>query len=337
MAIKPHFGNPMIEQRTLSTGKGIVELAKSVIQVSGPDRLKWLHSMLTSDVQNLSPGQSREALLLDPQGHVEHEFHIVDDGEITWLIVAQDASGELATYLDRMTFRSKVQVEDKTGDFSVFGAHAQLQSVGVIWQDPWPEVVSGGARYAKGAAASWSYFEYIVPTDNAGEFAPELERVGTDAHEALRIEAHRPSISDVDERTLPNELDWLATAVHLSKGCYRGQEAVAKTHNLGHPPRRFTFLHLDGTGHDIPAAGDPVFLLEANGPGEKQVGHITSVAQHFEAGPIALALLKRTVDSEADLIVVGENGQYSAKQEVIVPIDAGKAAGLKRPSLLMGK
>jgi len=337
MAAKQHFGNPMIEQRTLAAGRGIVELAKSVIQVTGADRLDWLHSMLTSDIKNLTPGQSREALLLDPQGHVQHEFHIVDDGETTWLIVATDAAAEILKYLDRMMFRSKVVLADRTDEFVVFGVHAQLASEGVVWQDPWPEVVAGGARYAAGAPSGWVYQEHVIATDAAAAFAPQLERVGTLAHEALRIEAHRPSILDVDDKTLPHELDWLATAVHLSKGCYRGQEAVAKTHNLGHPPRRLTFLHLDGTAHDVPLAGDEIFTFDSGQRGERAVGRITSVGQHYEAGPIALALLKRNLDIDAELLVVSEHGEYSAKQEVIVPVDAGKAAGLKRPNLLMGK
>jgi folate-binding Fe-S cluster repair protein YgfZ len=94
---------------------------------------------------------------------------------------------------------------------------------------------------------------------------------------------------------------------------------------------------LDGTAHDVPVAGDEIFAFEAGVRSERAVGRITSVAQHYEAGPIALALLKRNLDVDAELLVVSEHGEYSAKQEVIVPADAGKAAGLKRPNLLMGK
>src|SRR5205085_9721513 len=82
---------------------------------------------------------------------------------------------------------------------------------------------------------------------------------GLDAFEALRVEARRPRLGvDTDHRTIPNELEWLNTAVHLDKGCYRGQETVARVHNLGRPPRRLVLLHLDGVSEELPAPGTPV-------------------------------------------------------------------------------
>ncbi len=76
---------------------------------------------------------------------------------------------------------------------------------------------------------------------------PGRAPAGFDAYEALRVEARRPRFGvDTDHRTIPNELQWLRTAVHLDKGCYRGQETVARVHNLGRPPRRLVLLHLDG-------------------------------------------------------------------------------------------
>ena len=73
------------------------------------------------------------------------------------------------------------------------------------------------------------------------------------AAEALRVAAWRPRLGfETDHRTIVHEVDWLRTAVHLHKGCYRGQETVARVHNLGRPPRRLVFLHLDGSGHVLP-------------------------------------------------------------------------------------
>ena len=121
---------------------------------------------------------------------------------------------------------------------------------------------------------------------------------GAMAWEALRIEAGRPRRArEVDERAIPHELDWLRTAVHLTKGCYPGQETVARTLNLGRPPRRLTLLQLDGLAGGLPAPGDVVRL------GERPVGAVTSVARHHELGPIALALLRRGVPAEAALSV----------------------------------
>jgi folate-binding protein YgfZ len=337
MSAKAHFGNPMIEQRHLAAGDAVVELDSGVIRIGGEDRLEWLHSMLTADFKNLKPGQSREALLLDVQGHVEHVFHASDDGTETTLIVSAEAVEGLLVWFDRMTFRSKVSISNVSSEFVVFGAVAEITGLPATWIDPWPEVVAGGVRYAKTSGAKWGYREFLIHRDDYAEFTSKHELVGTDALDALRVAAWRPSLAEVDERTMPHEVDWMATAVHLSKGCYRGQEAVAKTHNLGHPPRRLVFLHLDGSGHALPEVGSEIWVLNPDGTrSERARGKVTSMAQHYEQGPIALGLVQRTVAEDAELVVVSEYGAISAAQEVIVPADAGKAAGLSRPNLLMG-
>ncbi len=121
--------------------------------------------------------------------------------------------------------------------------------------------------------------------------------------------AWRPRLGcETDHRTIPHEVDWLRTAVHLHKGCYRGQETIARVHNLGRPPRRIVFLHLDGSGHVLPDAGAPL------ASGEREVGRLTSVARHFEDGPIALAVVKRSVPTDAELLA----GVVSAAQTVVV-------------------
>ncbi|NDH64935.1 MAG: folate-binding protein [Microbacteriaceae bacterium] len=337
MPAKAHFGDPMIEQRHLAAGVAVVELDSGVIRIDGDDRLEWLHSMLTADFKNLKPGQSREALLLDVQGHVEHVFHASDDGTATTLIVSGDAVAGLLVWFDRMTFRSKVSIQDVSSECVVVGAVAEIEGLTAAWTDPWPDVVAGGVRYAKASGAKWGYREYLVPRKDYESFSGKHELAGTDALDALRIAAWRPSLAEVDGRTMPHEVDWMATAVHMSKGCYRGQEAVAKTHNLGHPPRRLVFLHLDGSGHALPEVGSEIWVLNADGTrSERARGIVTSMAQHFEQGPIALGLVQRTVPEDAALLVVSEYGAISAAQEVIVPSDAGKAAGISRPSLLMG-
>ncbi|KGM15074.1 hypothetical protein N867_12210, partial [Actinotalea fermentans ATCC 43279 = JCM 9966 = DSM 3133] len=133
----------------------------------------------------------------------------------------------------------------------------------------------------------------------------------------LRVAAWRPrAAAEVDHRAIPHELDWLRTAVHLHKGCYRGQETIARVHNLGRPPRRLTMLHLDGSGHLIPVPGAAV-----HDDAGRPVGHVTSVARHHEQGPIALALLKRSLPEDARLAVVCDGGDVAAAQEVIVPAE----------------
>ena len=162
----------------------------------------------------------------------------------------------------------------------------------------------------------------------------DVPAAGTLALEALRIAAWRPRLStEADDKTIPHELDWLRSAVHLNKGCYRGQETVAKVHNLGHPPRRLVMLHLDGSEGVLPAPGDVVLLPAAPAAEDSEpteVGRITSAAIHHELGPIALAVIKRTVDPSADLVVAADGAQVAAAQEVIVPTDAGAEANVPR-------
>ena len=132
------------------------------------------------------------------------------------------------------------------------------------------------------------------------------------AWDALRIAAWRPLIGrDTDARSIPAELDWMRTAVHLHKGCYRGQESVARVVNLGKPPRRLTFLQLDGSRGDLPESGARLMR------GNRQVGVVTSAARHYELGPVALALISRNVSEDTVFDIDG----VSAAQEIIVPRD----------------
>lgn len=315
------FGNPLVEQRDLLSGKASVTLDSKVITVTGDDRLKWLHALLSQNIVHLKPGESCEALLLNPQGHIEASIHVADDGVTSTLIVDESAAEHTLAHLTKMKLRTQVTIElhDELQVFATFGA--PIEGAETVWSDPWPAVYPGGHRYATASGEPWDYFESIAPISN-------LKEAGTVALEALRVASHRPAMNEVDEKTLPHELDWLATGVHLSKGCYRGQESVAKVHNLGHPPRRLVLLHLDGSGHLLPDVSAKVFL------GETEVGRITSAGTHYEAGAIALAVIKRNVAEDALLEV---EGNISASQQVIVPQSAGKVVTVPRNKLMMGR
>ncbi|MEY4310093.1 MAG: hypothetical protein RLZ71_19 [Actinomycetota bacterium] len=313
------MSNPLLDQRALAEGKALAKLTdRSVIAIDGPDRHKWLHSILSQALLGLRAGDSAEALQLDANGHIEYALHLYEDGERTWAIVERSTKQALMAWLDRMIFRSDVTLTDLDDTHSVyFGIGTDI---GVTWADPWPGVVAGGVRYAAEGFA-FNAREHILTE------TPELPLVDTSAAEPLRIASRRPrQATEVDEKSLPHEYDWLATAVHLSKGCYRGQETVAKVHNVGHPPRRLTFLHLDGSNHLLPEETDVTLDGEV-------VGRVTSIGQHYEMGPIALAILKRSVPEDAVLMV----GNCSAAQEVIVPQSAGKAANLPPRNLLNGR
>ena len=344
-----HYGNPLGEQRALAAGTAIVDLSdRAVITVTGPDRLTWLDSLTSQSLAGLAAGASAETLLLDPTGRLEHAIRVIDDGVTAWLLVDGAEGAPLAAWLDRMRFMLRVEVADRSADYATFGTLAApvaeaLRAVAatpngipLIWRDPWLDVAPGGHQYAHPAqhpAAGWTYAEVLVDRADAAAAASlaDSPAAGTLALEALRIAAWRPRLStEADEKTIPHELDWLRSAVHLNKGCYRGQETVAKVHNLGHPPRRLVMLHLDGSEGVLPGPGDSVLLPSADDSAPTEVGRITSAAIHHELGPIALAVIKRNVDPAADLVVAADGAQVAAAQEVIVPTDAGAEANVPR-------
>lgn len=305
--VAAHYGDPMREQRLLAEGLGVVDLShRGVVTVSGADRLSWLHSLTSQQLTDLPPRTSAESLVLTPKGHIEHALHVVDDGERTWLSVEPGTAESLVAWLDSMRFMLRVEVEDVSDRYAVLGESVDREGVEgepPTWLDPWPRVVGDTATYGPpaeehpGLARRWR--EVIIPVGDLSAAVGDRELVGTWAAEALRVAAWRPRLgAETDHRTIAHELDWLRTAVHLHKGCYRGQETIARVHNLGRPPRRIAFLHLDGSGHTLPDAGAEIRL------GEKVVGRVTSRARHHEDGPIALAVVKRNVDTDADLLVV---------------------------------
>ncbi|WP_084106542.1 folate-binding protein YgfZ [Demequina sp. NBRC 110056] len=348
-----HYGDPTAEQRALEAGRAVADQSHlGIVTVTGPDRLSWLDSLSTQQVGALAPGQSSELMILSPQGRIEHVAGIVDDGETAWLI--SESAPALALFLDRMRFMLRVEVADATADWAALGeavAAPAADGEPVTWVDPWPGIVAGGTTYAAtpdqphaGAERAWRLVlvpraELEAAIDARVEAGWTL--VGTWATEAARIAAHRPRAArEVDETSLPHELDWLRTAVHLHKGCYRGQETVAKVHNVGRPPRRLTMLHLDGSGHALPEPGAPV--LQGDGDDAREVGRVTSVARHHELGPIALAVLKRSVDPSSVLTVPSDGGPLAASQELIVNADGFSADRPPKPGptmkgLLMGK
>ena len=318
--VAAHYGDPYGEQRALAGGAGLVDRShRGVIRITGPDRLSWLHSLTTQSLDKLPAGETAEALVLSPNGHVEHQLTLTDDGTSVWAHVEPGTAGPLIEFLESMRFMLRVEPADVTADYAVL----TIMGPGAGQARP------GGVAATMANPFQKDLIDLVVPRPQLAAAAAELQAAGAVlagmwAHEALRIAARRPRLGqDTDHRTIPHEMGWIETAVHLSKGCYRGQETVARVHNLGHPPRRLVFLHLDGSADALPSHGDPVELSGA------QIGFIGSAARHYELGPIALALIKRTVPTDAGLTAAG----IAAAQEVIVPPDAGAnvKVTLRRP------
>jgi hypothetical protein len=290
--VAAHYGSLTGEQRTLEGGEGFVDLShRDVVRVSGPDRLAWLHSLTTQFLEGLQPRLPTAALVLSPQGHVEHAMYGVDDGEAFTAHLEPGQAAALVEWLDRMRFMMRVEVDDVT------------EELAVTWR---PAARLDGAPY--------SGYELIPRGELETYAAAAGPACGMWAFEALRIARGEPRLGlDTDHRTIPNEAGWIGTAVHLDKGCYRGQETVARVHTLGRPPRRLTMLHLDGSDNRLPQRGSDLLL------GERAVGFVGTSARHHELGPIALAMVKRNVPLEAELVTDG----LAAAQEVVVDPEAG--------------
>ncbi|HVF04761.1 MAG TPA: folate-binding protein [Frankiaceae bacterium] len=267
--VAAHYGDPLREQRA---GLPVVDRShREVVRVGGEDRLSWLHSLTTQHLTALPPGKWTEALVLSPHGHVEHHLTLVDDGTAVLAHVEPGTAGALLEFLDSMRFLLRVTPE-RVADLAVL-------------------TVGGADRLVPRDRLVASFDEAVAAGGTPA---------GTWAYEALRVAARRPRLGfETDHRTIPNELGWLETAVHLDKGCYRGQETVARVHNLGRPPRRLVLLHLDGSVDRLPAHGDAVEWEGA------AVGFVGTAARHHELGPIATALVKRNTPDDAPLTVAG--------------------------------
>ncbi|MEU6845981.1 folate-binding protein [Streptomyces sp. NPDC046716] len=299
--VAAHYGDLFREQRSLADGSGVVDLShRGVITVTGDDRLSWLHLLLTQHVSDLPAGQATEALILSANGHIEHALYLVDDGTTTWAHVEPGTQEALLAYLESMKFFYRVEAADRTAEFAV--VHLPAGSIA-----PVPD----------GAAVRETPYgrDLFLPRADLESYATEHgPAVGLLAYEALRVEQHRPRLGfETDHRTIPHELGWIGSAVHLQKGCYRGQETVARVQNLGKPPRRLVFLHLDGSEVHLPAHGAEV-RLAADGPEGRKIGFVTTSVRHHELGPIALALVKRNVPVDAPLLAE----TTAAAQEVVV-------------------
>lgn len=292
-AVAAHYGDPLGEQRRLINGQpAVVDRShRDVVEVAGPDRLAWLHSLVSQHLETLPPGEGREALLLSPHGHVEQHMVVSDDGSVCRIDLEPGQAEPFSSYLDRMRFMLRVEVSDQT----------QAVAVVTVVNPPEGFHTGGVPALLVERRMPWGA-DLLLRRDGLAEAVDDLglPLVGHGAFEALRVADRRPRFGfETDHRTIPHELGWIGSAVHLDKGCYRGQETVARVHNLGRPPRRLALLHLDGSREHLPAVGAQVMA------GDRAVGFLGTAAWHAELGQIALALIKRQVTDDSALTVDG--------------------------------
>lgn len=306
-----HYGDPLGEQRAAAQGAVVVDRShRAVLTLTGSERKTWLHTISSQHVSELPDGAVTENLSLDGQGRVEDHWVQTQLDGVTILDTEPWRGEALLGFLRKMVFWADVVVEP--ADLAVLS----LLGPGLA-DTPVLEVLGVAALPAPGTAValpeggfvrtlpgSAGEVDLVVPRAQTAQWLDRLvaagvRRAGVWAYEAHRVAALRPRLGvDTDERTIPHEVGWIGSAVHLDKGCYRGQETVARVHNLGKPPRMLVLVHLDGDA-ERPSPGDPLLA------GGRTVGRLGTVVDHVDEGPVALALLKRGLPADTELTTGG--------------------------------
>lgn len=328
-----HYGDPLGEQRAAADEAVLVDRShRAVLKLTGADRLTWLHTISSQHVSELSDGSVTENLSLDGQGRVEDHWIQTDLGGVTYLDTESWRGEPLLAYLKKMVFWS--DVAPQPADLAVLSLlgprladQAVLDALGVASlpaELTATALVNGG--FVRRMSGSVIELDLLVPRDQVADWHRRLTDAGVSlagvwAYEAHRVAALRPRLGvDTDERTIPHEVGWIGRAVHLEKGCYRGQETVARVHNLGKPPRMLVLVHLDGSS-DRPATGDPVLA------GGRAVGRLGTVVDHVDLGPISLALLKRGLPADTALTTGGDAETPAVIDADSIPAVDGMGAG----------
>lgn len=343
-----HYGDPLREQRWLEDGTGVVDLsARDVIRITGPERGAYLNLLGTQKLDDMSPGQAMSTFLLDPQGHIMHFLALVETGDEIWGWTEPGRGAGLVDHLTRMKFRMDVQADMRI-DMAVVWVGADIPVDSLM--DPGlgdralMDRSSGDSDpngHGEGVEGIPSAQETVDPCDGVGPqacparqgtpnclggkevFIPRSQvdhvmslghPVGMWAHTARRIASGVIRVGmDTDTNTLPNEVGVPSEDLVLNKGCYPGQETVARVYNVGAPPRRLVRLHLDGSQESFLDPNTPLTLDGA------EVGFLGSMAYHHELGPIGLGLVKRQTDDNATLMAA----DVPASIEPLVARDVG--------------
>lgn len=291
------------EDRALRTGAGLFDAsARGVVRVTGPDRLSFLQGMLTQDVEGLAAGAVADAALLTPKGAMVADARVVRRTDDLLLLTEPGYGPVVLGTLERYLISEDAELSDATPEFgqlSVVGPDAEALAVRALGLGPPTAAVL--RPFDAGGATGWALpqgqllpgLDLLVPVEGlATVFDRLLEAgatpVGFAALEVLRVERGTPRFgADMDEKTIPLEAN-LQRAIHYQKGCYIGQEVIARATFRGHVNRHLVGLRFAGPA---PAPRTELFI------GERRVGWVTSVVDSPRLGPIGLGYAHRDVDA----------------------------------------
>ncbi|HET7416328.1 MAG TPA: folate-binding protein [Solirubrobacterales bacterium] len=296
------------QYRQLREECGVVDVSsRGKLLVSGPEAAEYLQGQLTNDVEALEPGDGLYAALLDRKGHMQADMRVLRPGEgpDLWLDLEPEGLEAARRHLAMYKIGREVEVVDASEEralFSLIGPRAvEIAGSAALPENSCEEVTIGGAEcLAVGTALGIDVF---VATDESKRVWAALLEAGAaevtpEAAEIVRIETGRPRFgAEMGTETMPAEAGIVEDAVSFTKGCYIGQETVARLHYKGKPNR-----HLRGLKLSAPMAPGAPLLL-----GEKEVGTLGGAAVSPAFGPIGLAILRREAEPGATL-AVGEDG-----------------------------
>ncbi|MDO5512366.1 folate-binding protein YgfZ [Corynebacterium sp.] len=323
-----HYGDPLGEQRRAHTGTIVVDRSqRRVLQVTGPDAAEFLNNLLSQKLLDVPVGYAASALDLDMQGHILHHADVLRTEEGFFLDVPAVQFESLSTFLQKMVFWSQVEiVEADLAVLTLLGAPVETPATACVRTGWWTTLPRR---------------DLLVPRDRLVETVTALETAGAHlaglmAFTAERVRALEPELGvDLDAKSIPHEVPaWIGRgehpgAVHLEKGCYRGQETVARVENLGRSPRVLVMLQLDGSAPEAPSPGADIL-----GPaGGRSLGRLGTVVDDCDFGPIALAVVKRSA-LEQELQV----GDVSVLVDPSsLPAERGEQAGRAAVERLRGR
>ncbi|AKK06882.1 folate-binding protein [Corynebacterium mustelae] len=327
-----HYGNPLVEQRNFEK-RGLVDRSnRPVFMVSGADSATFLNSLLSQKLINQPDGFFTQAINLDGQGRIEQLIDVSIQGDNFYLDLAPEHADSLIEYLNLRIFLSEVEITPT--DLRILSLISPSEDAVTL-----PDVVAFSRVLDWGTSKRRDCF---VPQSHLFTVSSQLidagwAPTGLMAYTAERVKNTIPEPSiDFDDKTIPHEVPHLINrgdtmgAVALQKGCYRGQETIARVENLGRSPRLLVMVHLDGSAPLLP---EPGAVIEA---GDKTVGRLGTIVHDHDFGPIGLALIKRNV-VHADTPVVLHSGDTAISiDRDSIPVDESSQAGRAALNRLKG-